>query len=198
MDEIFAYGLRNPYRFSFDTEENNELFAGDAGQALWEEIDIITKGGNYGWNVKEATHCFNARNNKQTLDSCPDTDANGNPLIDPVIELKTGGTEGGGQGLVIIGGYVYRGENLPELDGRYIFGVWTQKHEEPKGAVFVANRKEEGLWGFEKLQIQKDDTTDLGHFLLGFGQSRDGEMYLLTADKVGPVGETGKVYKMVP
>lgn len=197
MDEVFAYGLRNPYRFSFDMGGNNELFVGDAGQALWEEIDIVSKGGNYGWNVKEATHCFDASNNKQPLDSCPDTDINGNPLINPIIELKTGGAEDGGQGLVIIGGYVYRGENIPGMEGRYVFGVWTQHHEEPKGAVFIADRKDEGLWDFEKLQVQKDDTTDLGHFLLGFGQNNDGEMYVLTTDKIGPVGETGKVYKIV-
>lgn len=197
MDEIFAYGLRNPYRFSFDMEGNNELFAGDAGQELWEEVDIITKGGNYGWNVKEATHCFNANNHEQPLDNCPDTDSLGNPLIDPVIELKTGGSEDGGQGLVIIGGYVYRGQNIPGFGGRYLFGVWTQKHEEPRGAVFVADRKETGLWNFEELEIDGGDTAGLSHFLLGFGQSKDGEVYLLTNDKTGPIGETGKVYRLV-
>jgi glucose/arabinose dehydrogenase len=60
LDEIYAYGFRNPYRMSFDMGDTKQLFVGDAGQSLYEEIDLVTKGGNYGWNVKEGSHCFNA------------------------------------------------------------------------------------------------------------------------------------------
>ena len=197
IDEIYAYGLRNPYRFSFDMEGEHMLIAGDAGQALWEEVNIIEKGKNYGWNVKEATHCFNAANNKKPLESCPDADSLGNTLTDPVIELKTGNKSKGGQGLVVIGGYIYRGEAIPELDGRYLFGTWTQEHEQPQGAVFVADSSDEGLWKFEELRIQYGDTSGLGHFLLGFGQDREGEIYLLTTDRPGPTGDTGRVYKLI-
>jgi glucose/arabinose dehydrogenase len=63
LDEIYAYGFRNPFRMSFDMGGSHDLYAGDAGQALYEEIDRVTKGGNYGWNVKEGAHCFNAANN---------------------------------------------------------------------------------------------------------------------------------------
>ncbi len=62
LDEIYAYGFRNPYRFSFDMGGYHSLFVGDAGQELWEEISMVEKGGNYGWNVKEGTHCFDAAN----------------------------------------------------------------------------------------------------------------------------------------
>lgn len=196
MDEIFAYGLRNPYRISFDMGGDSELFAGDAGQELWEEIDIIKKGNNYGWDVKEATHCFNAANNERPLNSCPDTDSLGNILQSPVIELKTGNLKDGGRGLVIIGGYVYRGKSIPRLDGRYIFGVWTQQHGQPQGAVFVADRKQEGLWDFNRLDIARNGKASLNHFVLGFGQDNDGEIYLLTTDEAGPVGNTGRVYRM--
>lgn len=195
-DEIYAYGLRNPYRFSFDMEGDQMMIAGDAGQELWEEVNVIEKGKNYGWNVKEATHCFNAANNKKPLDSCPDSDSLGNTLTDPVIEFKTGNKSKGGQGLVVIGGYIYRGEDIPELDGRYVFGTWTQEHEQPQGAIFVADRSDEDLWKFNTLRIQHGDTAGLGHFLLSFGQDRDGELYLLTTDKVGPTGQTGRVYKL--
>src|SRR5690242_6827183 len=73
LDEIYAYGFRNPFRFSFDMG-SNRLFVGDAGQNLYEEVSVVKKGGNYGWNVKEATHCFNAANEFTELTSCVDFD----------------------------------------------------------------------------------------------------------------------------
>src|SRR5438046_7953442 len=66
LDEIYAYGFRNPYRMSFDMGGNHDLIVGDAGQSLYEEIDLVTKGGNYGWNVKEGRACFNAAANTTT------------------------------------------------------------------------------------------------------------------------------------
>lgn len=103
MQEIYAYGLRNPYRFSFN-QETGMLIVGDAGQVLHEEIDVIKKGGNYGWNVKEGTQCFNAANNKQPLPDCPDHDSIGNKFIDPVIEFKNSMTYSK-EGLGIVGKY---------------------------------------------------------------------------------------------
>jgi glucose/arabinose dehydrogenase len=197
MDEIYAYGLRNPYRFSFDMEGSNQLIAGDAGQGLWEEVDVITKGGNYGWNVREGTHCFNAPEPKHPLEECPETGKDGEPLIAPVLEFKTGGIEDGGKGLVVIGGYVYRGDEIEGLQGRYVFGTWTQHHGKPQGAIFVADREETGMWGFEELKIAGNGSDSLGYYLLGFGQNKNGEMFVLTTDETGPVGNTGKVYKMV-
>lgn len=197
LDEIYAYGLRNPYRFSFDLAGKNELIAGDAGQVRWEEINVITKGGNYGWNVKEGTHCFNAYNNDKEKEECPQKDKMGQPLVDPVIEFKQGGLDHGGKGLVVIGGYVYRGDELNKMDGKYIFGTWTQHHAHPQGVIFVSEPKDTGMWDFKELPVKRKDAKGLGHYLLGLGQSNNGEMYLLTTDKNGPVGNTGKVYKLV-
>ncbi|MCY2685669.1 PQQ-dependent sugar dehydrogenase [Salinimicrobium sp. TH3] len=197
MDEIYAYGLRNPYRFSFDLEGNNDLIAGDAGQVLWEEVSVITKGGNYGWNVKEGSHCFNSYNNDKEKEECPEKDKMGNPLIDPVIEFKQGGTDHGGKGLVVIGGYVYRGEMIKNLAGKYIFGTWTQHHGKPAGAVFMATPQETGMWGFKELKIDQTNSTSIGHYLLSFGQNKEGEMFVLTTDEEGPTGNTGKVFKMI-
>lgn len=92
-DEIFAYGFRNPYRFSFDLGGAHRLFAGDAGQELWEEVSIVDKGGNYGWNVKEGTHCFDTDNPDVSPPECPDNVGKGHPragdpLIDPVIGTR--------------------------------------------------------------------------------------------------------------
>lgn len=104
--EIFAWGLRNPWRFSFDTV-TSKLWAGDVGQGDWEEVDVITAGGNYGWNVREGAHCFN-----------PSTGC-ANTFIDPVSEYDHG------LGGSITGGFVYRGSAISELAGWYLFGDFT-------------------------------------------------------------------------
>ncbi|MGO4919717.1 PQQ-dependent sugar dehydrogenase [Maribacter spongiicola] len=102
--EVFAYGLRNPWRFSFDNQTNT-IWAGDVGQDEKEEIDLIVKGGNYGWNIFEGNSCF--------LEAeCDATD-----LIAPLYEY--GRTENDKS---VTGGYVYRGNTLPELQGYYIYG----------------------------------------------------------------------------
>ena len=102
--EIWAYGLRNPWRFSFDSE-TGLLWAGDVGQNLWEEIDIITKGANYGWNIMEGFHCYS-----------PSTGCNQSGLTLPVVEY------GHSEGCSVTGGYVYRGAQIASLQGHYIYG----------------------------------------------------------------------------
>lgn len=103
-EEIFAYGLRNPWRFSFDPESGN-LWAGDVGQSNREEIHIIENGLNYGWNIIEGSLCFE-----------PATNCDKSGLELPVFEYPH--TSGNGS---ITGGYVYRGPSLPEMDGYYIY-----------------------------------------------------------------------------
>ena len=114
--EIWAYGLRNPWRFSFD-RETGTLWAADVGQNLYEEIDIIRPGLNYGWNVMEGSHCF-----RQTR-----CDAEG--LEMPVAEYGRGG------GCSVTGGHVYRGRRMPSLYGAYLYGdfcsgkIWALRHD---------------------------------------------------------------------
>lgn len=103
-EEIYAFGLRNPWRFSFDPE-TGQLWAGDVGQNSYEEIDIIESGGNYGWNIMEGMHCFE-----------PSSDCDQSGLQMPVWEY------GRDQGISVTGGYVYRGSVLDELNGLYIYG----------------------------------------------------------------------------
>jgi glucose/arabinose dehydrogenase len=195
LDEIYAYGLRNPFRMSFDLGGTRDLFAMDAGQILWEEVNIINIGNNYGWNVKEGTHCFNTEKPAQSRSNCPDVDAYGNDLIDPNIEFANS-TQEGGLGTTVIGGYVYRGNELPQLSGKYLFGVWSRGDESNEGAIYQAEPSTTGLWDFNEISFNEDET--LGHYLLSFGQSSDGELYVLTSDNSGPSGNTGKVYKLVP
>lgn len=196
LDEIYAYGFRNPFRFSFDMRGSRRLFAGDAGQNLWEEISVVEKGGNYGWNVKEGTHCFDAANPLEVLPSCPDVDAYGNRLIDPVIEMKNFRNPAGGRTLTIIGGNVYRGNSIPGFHGKYIFGSFAQSFGTPNGELFIANPAGRGLWSFEEIELASHPD-DIGHYLKGFGQDLEGEIYVAASSMLGPSGETGKVFKLV-
>jgi glucose/arabinose dehydrogenase len=144
--EIYAYGFRNPFRFSFDMAGSHELIVGDEGQSLYEELDLVTKGGNYGWNVKEGTHCFDTDNDLVERASCPSTDTAGKPLIDPVLELvNTANPKGGGVGIAIIAGFVYRGTLLPAWQGKYIFGMLSADGM-ATGKVFSADMTSSGSW----------------------------------------------------
>jgi glucose/arabinose dehydrogenase len=195
LDEIYAFGFRNPYRFSFDMGGTHQLYLGDAGQSLYEEIDIVTKGGNYGWNVKEGTHCFNTDADTLERATCPNVDSAGNPLIDPVIEINNAANPKGGIAVTIIGGNVYRGTALPFLQGKYVFGLFAQKASTPNGKLLVANPAASALWSYSDISI-KNFPTDLGAYLKGFGQSLDGEIYVMTSQQQGPSGTSGKVLKL--
>ncbi len=196
--EIWAYGFRNPYRISFDMGGDNGLFVGDAGQNRWEEVSMVSAGGNYGWNVKEGTHCFDAANPNQDAAECPAETPDGEPLIDPVIEYQNG-NQPGGLGLVVVGGNVYRGSTLPQFEGRYIFGDWSSSFGSPLGKLLVATPSEtDELWPLEQITIANRDDGQLGEYLLSFGQDASGELYVLTTETPGPAGDTGKVYRLVP
>jgi glucose/arabinose dehydrogenase len=207
LDEIYAYGLRNPYRMSFDMKGGHRLFAGDAGQGLWEEVSIIERGGNYGWNVREGTHCFDAENNRVSPPTCPNAEQSpspraGTPLRDPIIEYantaNTAAPAGTRLGVTVIGGHVYRGDRLENLEGRYVFGDFSRTFFPPNGSLFSASPQRHGLWTIHELSIANRPNGRLGHYVLGFGQDDRGEVYVGVRDVVGPTGITGKVYKLVP
>ena len=195
LDEIYAYGFRNPFRFSFDMSGSQRLYVGDAGQHLWEEISVVDKGGNYGWNVKEGTHCFSTENPREVLASCPDVDVHGNKLIEPVIEMRNSGNPLGGQTVTIIGGYVYRGNSIPGLQGKYVFGSFSHDFG-PTGEIFVSNPAGPGLWSFQELMLE-GNAEDIGYYLKGFGQDLEGEIYVAASEVLGPSGDTGKLFKLV-
>jgi len=195
LDEIYAYGFRNPYRMSFDMGGSKKLYLGDAGQVLYEEVDVVEKGGNYGWNVKEGTHCFDAANPLTSLMNCPAIDPFGNQLIDPVIEMNNVQNPAGGiVTLTVIGGHVYRGKNIHGLMGKYVFGSFS-KASAPQGELFVAQPAGSGLWPFQEISLVSFPD-HLGQFVKGFGQDMEGEIYVATSTILGPSGTTGKVYKL--
>ena len=149
--EIWAYGLRNVWRMAFD-RDTNLLWAGDVGQNLWEEINIIQRGGNYGWNLREASHNFS-----------PNATGPRPDLIEPIFEYHHD------IGKSITGGFVYRGSAIPALEGKYLYAdyvsgkVWALDYDDEQGRV-VGNH----LLADEQMPI------------LSFGEDEQREAYFLT------------------
>ncbi len=158
--ELWAWGLRNPWRFSFDAA-TGDLWAGDVGQDRREEIDLIVKGGNYGWNIREGALPYKPRATDATL-------------IEPVIDHPRR------EAWSITGGYVYRGQKLPPLQGWYVYGdygsglIWllkTDKGDDPTRPRIIAH---------EQLRARVPA-------IASFGTDKDGEIYICSFD--------GKIYK---
>lgn len=151
--EVWAYGLRNPWRISFD-RATGALWCADVGQDIWEEINLITRGGNYGWSRREAMHRFRA-------DGAPPSDE----FIEPVWEYHHD------LGKSVTGGHVYRGRRLPELAGHYVYAdyvtgrIWALKYDVATRKV-LANRAIAG-------NIQP---------VMSFGEDEAGELYFMTVN----------------
>ena len=149
--EIWSYGMRNPWRIAFD-RQTGALWCGDVGQDKWEEIDLIVRGGNYGWSVREGAHPFG-----------PDGVGASPELIDPIFEYSHD------VGKSITGGLVYRGKDLPELQGKYLY------------ADFVAGK----MWA---LDYDADQKKVIGNHpiegnvlpVMSFGEDADSEAYFTT------------------
>lgn len=145
--EIWAYGLRNPWRFSFDMA-SGRMIVPDVGQGLWEEINIVTRGGNYGWNIMEGLHCF------EPAEGCDPTG-----LELPVYEYSHD------DGTAIIGGYVYRGSAMPNLVGSYVFADFSS------GKVWALQESSSGTWIRQTIY----EGSFLGSAI---GEDESGELYL--------------------
>jgi glucose/arabinose dehydrogenase len=153
-NEIWAYGLRNPWRFSFD-RLTGDLYIADVGQNIWEEIDFqpagSTGGENYGWNIMEGTHCFQTETCDQT------------GLILPVIDYQHGDGS-----CSVTGGYVYRGQQFLSLYGNYFYGDYCS------GKVWSLLRQPDGAW------VNNQVFGLQGLFISSFGEDVNGELYLLS------------------
>jgi glucose/arabinose dehydrogenase len=174
VKEIFAYGLRNPYRFSFDSRPGgtNNLFVADVGQGQREEVDVITPGGNYGWVFREGTR-DNTASSGRTLPT-------GFTSLSPIAEYTHS------DGISIIGGFVYRGSAIPALQGKYVFG-------DLQGPGGVARLFYMNATGGTINELQYDSSgggiTPSGQ-IFGFGEDSSGELYGLFGN--------GQVVKIVP
>lgn len=198
--EIFAWGFRNPWGLCFDRGGDRQLFLADVGQDSWEEVDIVTKGGNYGWNIREGFVCFNPSQNRNPPADCPKKGAMGEPLIDPILAYKNFGKyakDPEARGISITGGYVYRGKLLPQLTGKYVFGDWSRGWAKPDGVLYVASRSADGKWTMEPLALANHPEGTIGAYITALGEDADGELYVLSNDSNSIKANTGKVWKLV-
>jgi len=203
-DETWAYGFRNPWRFSFDDGSGGtgRLFLADVGQNLFEEVNLVEKGKNYGWNRREAAHFFDPANPTVEPGTGLSVGPNGEPLVDPIIEYFNSANPAVGpndpNGRAAVGGFVYRGTALGDLVGTYVFGDWSRRFGQPDGSLFLAEETSPGV--FAMSEVLADSGTGparLSRFLLAVGEDEDGELYLLTNTTGTPFGSTGEVFKIV-
>jgi glucose/arabinose dehydrogenase len=201
LDEQYAWGFRNPWRMGFS---NGKLFVADVGQNMYEEVNTVRKGGNYGWNVREGTHCFKPgpEGSRNPPEHCPTHTPpdvrGGEPLIPPVIEYPHS-YKGRGVGSAVIGGYTYENNAIPQINGKYVFGDYrkTSETETPTGSLFAATPDDEGLWSLEELRIENTDNGLLGAYVLALGRDNDGGLYVLTTENPGG-DNTGAVHRIRP
>ena len=186
LDAIYALGLRNPWRMSFD-RATGELIVGDVGQSVTEEVNIVKRGGNCGWPFKEGDSYRKDNPGKFTSDAPWAGQA---PLIDPALSYTREYIQSGV--LSVVGGYVYHGTEIPQLQGRYVFGNWTTSGG-LHGQLFHGDLRSGEMKEF--LIAPSDEPLD--GYLVAFGEDAEGELYALTTSLAGPKGTTGKVLRLV-
>lgn len=197
LPEIYAYGVRNPWSLSFDRGGSHELFVADVGQMRWEEVDIIRKGGNYGWPLREGLEGFNREHPEQAPTGRPEKGLRGEPLLDPVAVYKNVSAwrnDPEALGISVTGGYRYRGKAIPELAGTYVYGDWSGAQGAPQGRLFAARPSPDNSpWNVELIRVGRPYGC-----VVAFGEDNDGELYVLTNGSTGLVPGRGKVWKLVP
>ena len=203
VPEIYAYGLRNPYRFCFD-RVSGDLIHADVGQNNVEEIDLIIRGGNYGWAVKEGDFLFNQTTNTGTVGTIGAPPGNRSPglpagLIDPISGPMGTLEYDHNEGISITGGFVYRGTAIPELYGKYVFGDLALKTAPVRadGRLFYADLQAGTINAFPLFQFGGSAVLPNGLTVHGFGEDADGELYALVTN-TSANGTGGIVYKLAP
>lgn len=186
LDEIYAYGFRNPWAFSVD-RKTGKIYVGDVGQNDVEEVDVLVKGGNFGWRLKEGSFHFNANGDGEGYVTKTPAEPLPAGLVNPAAQYDHD------DGSSIIGGYVYRGSGVPKLAGRYVFGDFGTSFASPSGRLFYLDAGNI----IRELKIGAA-ARPLGLWLRGFGTDLRGEIHVLGSALLGPSGTTGKVYKIVP
>lgn len=190
---IFASGMRNPWRCSFDMGGDQALFCADVQQNSYEEVNIVTSGSNYGWRRMEADKCFDYLAPDEHPASC-DTEG----LTLPVMTYNNCTAQPNGcDGISVTGGYVYRGSAHPEWDGAYIYGDWSKSFAAMDGQIMVGVPDGNGGWTRNMAEIEGYENGG-APYMLSFAQDNAGEVYALTSITTGPVGSLDTIYRIVP
>jgi glucose/arabinose dehydrogenase len=192
--EIYAHGFRNPWRLAWEPDGERRLIVSDVGYGRYEEIDVVERGGNYGWRIREGAHCLDVQEPLTPLASCPVAGENGDPLIDPVAEYTHTDV-----GVAVVGGFVYRGSAIPALAGRYIFAdfsrQWTTDPPVGHGSLLAAEPAgADAPWSWRELALGDGQRPN---FITGIGEDAAGELYLMVREELGPEGTTGRVLRVV-
>lgn len=205
LPEIYAYGLRNPWGLSFDRAGGRDPIITEVGQERWEEVNVILKGGNYGWRLKEGFDGFDLKDTRSAPAHVPTTGASGEPLIDPVLVYKIRRTPRDAPdafGVSATGGYIYRGKALPQLVGKYVFGDWSSTMAFGDGCLLVATRPLKSdapeRWTVERLALKDSPEGKVRAFLWSMGEDEEGELYVMTNGANLVSGTRGKLFKLVP
>jgi glucose/arabinose dehydrogenase len=214
LPEIYAYGFRNPAYAAFDAGDGRHLYVWMAGQRLFESAFIVLKGGNYGWNIREGTHCFDPNNDALVPNAtCAIAGYRGEPLIGPVVEL------GHDLGDTIVGGAVYRGTSLAGWQGKMIYGTWSDESRSVGNGTLLVSSAPQGfdlnslpadamdltpadnrMWTTAEIRVANNANGRINAFVRGIFTGVDGEAYLLINQNGGPGLQqgTGEIWKFVP
>lgn len=195
----YAIPPTNPFRIAFDRIGNRDLFVSGTAESFWETIDPVDRPGNYGWAIREGTHCYDRARAFDPPDACPRHGPLGEPIQEPVVEYPNWSVKRAAakvdaepMGTATVGGFIYRGSAAPDFYGKMVFGGFSSVLERPSGQVFVAAPLSswDALWPTPPL-IQLDQR------LHTLGEDAEGELYLLPTAQGIPVGQTGEVWKLV-
>ena len=189
LDEIIAYGLRNPFRFSFEELGGSRfnLYVGDVGQNEIEEIDRISSdslGGNYGWNTKEGSFYFYPNNGQSFISDTPPPGFNQSSVVDPIAEYDHD------EGLSVIGGHVYTGTEISGLENRYVFADFARNFMQPSGRLFYLDEQE---------RIREFNLpSNIGLYITNVAKDNQNELYIVGSESTRVNSPTGALKKIVP
>ncbi len=194
-EEIFAHGLRNPWRICFDSGPGgtNRFFVADVGQGEIEEVNLVNIGDNLGWRNREGSFVF-----------APDAPGTG-PFVEPIVEYAHPGIVAGNLpqiGKSVTGGCFYRGGRFASLEGKYIFGDWSDSFGTPNGTLLGMEETSPGVFSLSVLDVVGGNP--IGEYITAFGTGENGEVYVATREVAAPENEsgtgrpTGKIFRIQP
>lgn len=197
--EIWAWGFRNPYRMAFDRNGSGDLYVTAIAETLWEAAYRVRGPGNFGWPLMEGAHCVDRLQPRKPPLQCARQGAGAEPLQMPVVEYANMQVDHPdsqlgvkGVGSAITGVRMYRGTAIPLLQGKLVVSDWSASFKQSSGQIFIATPQpqDDKPWPMKKVM-------QLGGRVISLSEDRNGEIYVLTHEGMGPFGNTGKVFRLV-